>query len=47
MKAERFKRTKSVMASSAIALVVAALVMGVSSSGARPEVGLANTWALT
>ena len=31
MKPERFKRTKSVVASSAIALVVAALVMGVSS----------------
>ena len=31
MKPERFKRTKSVMASSAIALLVAALVMGVSS----------------
>ena len=31
MKPERFKRTKSVMATSAIALVVAALVMGVSS----------------
>ena len=30
MKPERFKRTKSVMASSAIALVVAALVIGVS-----------------
>ena len=32
MKPERFKRTKSVVASSAIALVVAALVMGLSSS---------------
>ncbi len=31
MKPERFKRTKSVMASGAIALVVAALVIGVSS----------------
>jgi Ca2+-binding RTX toxin-like protein len=31
MKPERFKRTKSVMASSAIALLVAALVMGISS----------------
>jgi hypothetical protein len=32
MKSERFKRTKSVMASGAIALVVAALALGVSSS---------------
>jgi len=32
MKSERFKRTKSVMASGAIALVVAALTFGVSSS---------------
>ena len=32
MKSERFKRTKSVMASGAIALVVAALAFGVSSS---------------
>ena len=32
MKSERFKRTKSVMASGAIALVFAALAFGVSSS---------------
>src|ERR1700728_49224 len=32
MKSERFKRTKSVMASGAIALVVAALAFGISSS---------------
>ena len=32
MKSERFKRTKSVMASGAVALVVAALAFGVSSS---------------
>ena len=31
MKPDRFGRTKSVMASSAIALVVAALIVGVSS----------------
>ena len=36
MKPERFKRTKSVMASSAIALVVAALTFGVSSAVLRP-----------
>ena len=41
MKAERFKRTKSVMASGAIALVVAALAFGVSSSvlGTKSAVG--------
>ena len=37
MKSERFKRTKSVMASSAIALVVAALVIGVSSLVLGPK----------
>jgi hypothetical protein len=36
MKAERFRRTKQVMASSAIALVVAALTFGVSSAVLRP-----------
>ena len=49
MKPERFKRTKSVMASSAIALVVAALVIGLSSlvigpkSGSSPHLGFALT----
>jgi hypothetical protein len=37
MKPERFKRTKSVMASGAIALVVAALAFGVSSSVLGPK----------
>ena len=37
MKPGRFKRTKSVMASSAIALVVAALAFGVSSSVLGPK----------
>ncbi len=37
MKPERFKRTKSVMASGAIALVVAALVIGVSSLVVGPR----------
>jgi hypothetical protein len=37
MKPERFKRTKSVLASSAIALVVAALVMGISSLVISPR----------
>lgn len=37
MKSERFKRTKSVMASGAIALVVAALSFGVSSGALRPS----------
>ena len=39
MKSERFKRTKSVMASGAIALVVAALAFGVSSSVLGTKVG--------
>ena len=37
MKSERFTRTKSVMASSAIALVVAALVFGVAHTIVRPS----------
>ena len=37
MKPERFKRTKSVMASSAIALVVAALAFGVTHTVVRPS----------
>ena len=37
MKPERFKRTKSVMATSAITLVVAALVIGVSSLVVGPR----------
>jgi hypothetical protein len=42
MKAERFKRTKSVMASGAIALVVAALAFGVSSSVLGPKSAIAQ-----
>ena len=42
MKSERFKRTKSVMASIAIALVVAALAFGVSSSVLGPKSAIAQ-----
>ena len=42
MKSERFKRTKSVMATGAIALVVAALVFGVSSSVLGPKSAIAK-----
>jgi len=42
MKSERFKRTKSVMASGAIALVIAALAFGISSSVLGPKSAIAQ-----
>ena len=47
MKSERFKRAKSMMASGAIALVIAALAFGVSSSVLGPKSASPSTWAST
>ena len=47
MKPERFKRTKSVMATSVIALVVAALTVGASTSWSAPDPPPLSTSALS